>query len=417
MPQSTRPALALASMLVVQMLASLVLTAPPVLAPAIAPMLGFAPERVGLFVGLAYSAAMLSGLWSGQGVARLGAVRLSQAAMLACALGAIAATMAHPVVLLASAAIIGAGYGVINPASATLLIRHSPPSRQGLFFSLKQAGVPLGVALAGLLLPWGLAAFGWRAAVAAAGVSCAALAVALVPAIARLEARRHSPAPDPADPRGVPSQANGAAALWSVLRDPPLRRLSLVSLTFACTQLAFVTFLVSLLNLQLGHSLAWSAGVLAGAQAVSTASRIAWGYIGDRWIDTGKLLGTLGIAMGASCIGLSLVDRGTGAGWILAATTACAATAMGWNGVFFAELTRTAAKRADLATVAGASQFFTFAGSMSGPVLFSEIVRAGGSYSLGFALLAMLPATAGVVMLRETVRAAERAVRTPVVRS
>jgi len=77
---------------------------------------------------------------------------------------------------------------------------------------------------------------------------------------------------------------------------------------------------------------------------------------------------------------------------------------MGWNGVYFAELARTAAQRADVATVAGASQFFTFAGSMSGPVLFAGVIRAGGSYSLGFALFALLPAAAGVTMLRSHLR-------------
>lgn len=79
----TRPGLALGATLLVQILASLVLAAPAVLAPVVAPMLGIAPTRVGLFVGALYLAAMLSGLWSGQGVARIGAVRLSQVAMLA----------------------------------------------------------------------------------------------------------------------------------------------------------------------------------------------------------------------------------------------------------------------------------------------------------------------------------------------
>ena len=83
----TQPLLALASTLLVQTLASLVLTAPSVLAPAVAPTLGLGAERVGLFVGAAYLAAMLSGLASGHWVARIGAVRLTQAAMLACALG------------------------------------------------------------------------------------------------------------------------------------------------------------------------------------------------------------------------------------------------------------------------------------------------------------------------------------------
>ncbi|MFP5405387.1 MAG: AMP-binding protein, partial [Gammaproteobacteria bacterium] len=84
------PGAALGSTLLVQTLASMVLNAPSVLAPAVAPTLGFGAERVGLFVGVAYLAAMLSGLGSGGWVTRIGAVRLSQVAMLACArLGAV----------------------------------------------------------------------------------------------------------------------------------------------------------------------------------------------------------------------------------------------------------------------------------------------------------------------------------------
>lgn len=58
----TRPALALASMLLVQMLAATTFVAASVLAPAVAPTLGIAPERIGLYAGLGYLAAMISGL-------------------------------------------------------------------------------------------------------------------------------------------------------------------------------------------------------------------------------------------------------------------------------------------------------------------------------------------------------------------
>lgn len=427
----TRPLLALFVTLGVQMLASLVLSAPSVLAPAIAPRLGFAPERVGLFVGLAYLMAMLSGLWSGRGVASIGAVRLSQAAMFSCALGAFAATGGSTGLLVVAAIAIGTGYGLINPASTTLLERHSPTARRALFFSIKQTGVPLGVALAGLLMPWGLTALGWQWSIALAAVACALLGAALFPTVHRLQKARRSPGPaadadwsaEPLDaapgvdwpaepPEAAPGDARAAAlaeskpaaaglnALRSVLRDPALRRLSLTSLAFASTQLVFVTFLVSLLNLQLSHSLAWAAGILAAAQVVSTISRIALGHAADRWIDAARLLGWLGLAMAASLVALALLRPTTANAWVFAAAIFCAATGMGWNGVYFAELARTARERADLATVAGASQFFTFAGSMSGPVLFAGIIRAGGSYSTGFALFALLPAAAGLATLR-----------------
>lgn len=419
------------------MLASFVLGTPAVLAPVVAPEIGFTPDRVGIFVGAAYLMAMLSGLWSGHGVARLGAVGLSQVAMLACALGAFVSTAATVWLLFAAAIAIGCGYGIINPASTILLEHHSPGARRTLFFSIKQTGVPMGVALAGLLMPWGLTRIGWQASVALAGLTCAIAGIALFPGVRRLripsvrpfavqaaDARPsrtddtarplagpsdHRPIGDPEPPAGTgaafPAAArSGPAALWLVLRDPVLRRLSLTSLTFATTQLVFLTFLVSLLNLQLGHSLAWAAGILAAAQVVSTMARIGLGYVADRWLDAALLLGILGLTMAASLVGLALLRPGSADWLVLAAATFCSATGMGWNGVYFAELARTARRRADLATVAGASQFFTFSGSMLGPVLFSGIIRAGGSWSTGFALFALLPAASGIAMLRAHAR-------------
>jgi len=388
----THPAAALASTLAIQTLASLVATAPSVLAPVVAPSLGFGAERVGLFVGLTYLTAMLSGLASGAWVARLGAVRVSQAAMLACALATLAALAGSLLPLALAALALGTGYGIINPAASTLLARHAPLSRRGLFFSIKQTGVPLGVASAGLLMPLGLHALGWRPSIVLAGAACAALALALRPLVAKLD-------PPRAAAGDAPASRSWRAGLSAVIRDPALRTLSLASFAFAFTQLCFTTFLVSYLHLELGQSLSTAAAVLAGSQLVSTASRIGWGHVADRWVAPGILLGALGLAMALACAGLALLGESAGTGLIVAAAVCCAATVMGWNGVFFAELARQSS-RADMATLAGASQFVTFFGSMSGPVIFAELIRNGGSYGGAYLMLGVLPALAGVAMLR-----------------
>ena len=89
------------------------------LAPAVAPTLGFSADRVGLFIGTAYLAAMVSGLLSGGWVARIGAVAVSQLALLSFAVGMLAVTGGHPLMLVGAALVVGTGYGVINPAAAT----------------------------------------------------------------------------------------------------------------------------------------------------------------------------------------------------------------------------------------------------------------------------------------------------------
>ena len=400
-PEATRPGLALAVTLLVQLTGSLCLSVPSVLAPAVAPTLGYAADRVGLFIGIAYLAAMTSGLMSGGWVARIGAVGLSQLALIAFGVGMLAVTAGHGLALVGAALVVGTGYGVLNPAAASLLNHHSPKSRRGLFFSTKQAGVPLGVAAAGLLMPWGLVTIGWRPSLTALAVACVLYGLLLLAARRQLELRaapvvRMSPERTP--------------ALWRVLKDPGLRRLSIASFAFAFSQLTFMTFLVSYLNLQLGQSLALAAAVLAASQAVSTAARIGWGYAGDRWFDPGMLLGWLGIGAGCAFVALGLLawlpeaaspqDAG-GLQVVLsvAAAMICAMTAMGWNGVFFAELARRSPP-GEMATVAGATQFVTFFGSMAGPVVYGEFIRHGLSYSTTYLVLAALPVVAGLAMIR-----------------
>ena len=142
--------LALVAMLAVQMLASMIMSTAAVLSPAVAPLLSLPPERVGLFVAVAYLAAMTAGLPTGRWVARWGGVRVRQASLLSLALGALLASVGDVRTLVPAALCIGFGYGLSNPSAAAVLARHVPAQSSGLFFSMKQAGVPLGVAVAGL---------------------------------------------------------------------------------------------------------------------------------------------------------------------------------------------------------------------------------------------------------------------------
>jgi hypothetical protein len=88
-------------------------------------------------------------------------------------------------------------------------------------------------------------------------------------------------------------------------------------------------------------------------------------------------------------------------GWPLAALLAVAAalgaTAIGWNGVYLAEVARLApAGRAGLAT--GGCLFFTFVGVVVCPFLFGVLQRASGSYALCFAAAAGVCALAAAAL-------------------
>lgn len=396
----TRPRLALAATFAVQAAATLALTAPSVMAPVVAPLLGLPPQRIGWFVGIAYLTAMFSGLVAGGYVSRTGPIRMSRWAVLACGAGLLLAAAASvpplwPLLVLAALAI-GVGYGLPNPSASMVIARHAPSNRRGLYFSIKQTGVPVGVGLAGLLVPPLLDRMDWPYALAVLAVLCGGLALALQWATA-LDAEADAPRPAAAPSAPMRSLAAPLAHVW---RTPSLRRLAVASLVFSMTQLCFITFLVSYLKLELGLSLAAAAAVLSVSQVVSVGSRILWGEVADRWVAPLRLLGLLGVAMGVAAALLGALPADAPAWAATGAGLLCAATTMAWNGVFYAELARRVTPDA-LATVTGGTQFLTFAGAMAGPVAFATLVGPIGSHGSTYIVLAVAPLAVGLWLLAE----------------
>ena len=126
-------------------------------------------------------------LWSGSLVRRFGAVRVSQAALLACAAGMLVLLSGSRWLLLPSALLIGFGYGPITPASSHILMRTTPAHLMSLTFSIKQTGVPLGAMLAGLVLPPMVLAFGWRGGALGVALACVGVAILAEPTRRQLD--------------------------------------------------------------------------------------------------------------------------------------------------------------------------------------------------------------------------------------
>ena len=399
-PVTTAPWTALSVTLAVQTLAAVALTTPSVMAPAVGPQIGVGAQHVGWLISLAYLAAMVTGLGGGALSQRHGPVRISQVALTASALGLALMAAGHPVALLAGAVVLGVGYGLPNPTAAEILSRHAPGERRGLFFSIKQTGVPLGVAFTGMVVPALMGAGTWTGALLVLAVGLVAAMLMIGRARGRLEADARASTSAPASP---PDGAFGLRQrllepLREVLAFPPTRRLAIASLVFAFTQVSFLTFLVSLLKLEHGYSLSLAASLLAASQAASVAGRIGWGHVADRWIDPARLLGGLGVAMGVAVALVGLAPADASPATMLALTLACAVTAVAWNGVFFADLVRLVPPDR-VARSTGATQFLTFMGGVGGSAAFAALVSLTGSYSAVFTALGVLPALTGLVLL------------------
>ena len=283
-------AAALAATLTIQIYVSFATAAAAVLAPEIAREFGIETRWVGVFVGIVYGGAMFASLASGTFVERHGAIRVSQACVVLCAIGvcAMAATPASAPVLLALAAVvIGFGYGPITPASSHLLQRTAPPSRLALTFSIKQTGVPAGVALAGALLP-----------AARAGDRVAAR-VRNRRARRRRRARTRAADPRPARRRSRPAtpviarreSSRHSRCCGSGRRCSNWR--SCRSSTRRCRS-CLTSFLVAYLTETLHWSLVPAGFALTAATLGGVAGRIGWGHVADRFLKPRQVLMSIG---------------------------------------------------------------------------------------------------------------------------
>jgi MFS family permease len=375
-PSLRSVALPLAVTLAVQTLVAVAVYGTPVMAPVAAPALGVAPSAIGYFVAIVYFGSMLGTVTSGGWVARFGAIRVSQIALSLSLAGLALGASAWLPLVLAGAVVIGLGYGPATPASSQILLRASPPGLVAFTFSVKQTGVPLGGVIAGLAVPAMILAWGWRGSALAIGIACLALALAIEPVRARYdrELNRHAPI----------SLRSAFAPVGLVLRTPRLRDMTLTSFVYGGVQITLVSYLVTFLTESFAMSLVLAGLVMAVSQVASVFGRIAWGIVADRHLKRRTMLGLLGLGMGLSALA-TLAATPAWPNWLLFAYAAAfGATAVGWNGVYLAEVAHLAPP-GQIGAATGGCLFFTFLGVVVAPPLFNLALVLAGSYAAAYA--------------------------------
>ncbi|WP_232540159.1 MFS transporter [Azohydromonas aeria] len=390
----------LAATLAIQVLASAAVIAPTAVAPVIGAQMGLPAAAVGLYVALVYLGAMLASVLGSHFIARHGAIRTSQASLALCAAGLGLIATATLWAALPGAFILGLGYGPITPASSQILARTTPAHRMGLVFSLKQTGVPLGGVIAGLVVPPLSLAAGWPLALgllAAASLLCAALAQPLRAALDADAGGSQAGAGT-----GFGALARPVALVWA---DATLRRLALCSLVFSCVQVCVTAYLVSFLTAQLHWALVAAGVALSVTQTAGVAGRVLWGAVADRGPGARRMLLALCVLMIAAGAAMPLLRPDSPAALVLALLAIYGGTAIGWNGVYLAEVARLAPPgQAGVAT--GGVLAFTYLGVVAGPPLFGALASSGAGFGWAYAatglpLLGCLALLAGAGRVRK----------------
>ena len=356
---------------------SAVLLGLPAIAPAIQDQFELTLTQFGVVLAALNIGSMLTLLGWGLVADRIGeraVITFGQAATaLALVWAAYAGSFGELVVALTVAGALGAG---VNAASGRAVMAWFGEDERGLALGIRQMAVPLGGAVAALVLP----ALNEHLSLQAAfdGLACGCLFASVVCGLLlRTEpAEDHSPLARP-------------------LRDPRVWRICIASTFYVTTQLSLIGFFVLFLHGQRGVSTAVAAAALAATQVCGGIARIAAGRWSDRLHMRIVPLRLIALALALS-VGVSAALLETPL-WLLVPVLVVAGTfALAWNGLAFTATAETAG-RARSGAALGLQQTFLSAGAIVAPIAFAAIVH-HGSWRLAFALAAASPLV-GYVLL------------------
>ena len=377
--------------LAVQIQASLVVFTPPILAPVAHGDVGVSAAAVGLVTALIYVSSVPAALFSGRVIARLGAIRVSQLCLLFSSCGMAIMAIPNPWVIGLGALIIGIGYGAVTPASSTVLADKVPGGLRSLMFSIKQSGVPIGGAIAGTLVPFLIVSTGWQQA---------AIAIALIGVVVIFAAQPIQRSVDSSQPhRNVTVGAGLLEPLRLVFSHAHLRELAISSFAFSGMQMCLGTYLVVVLTERAQLSVAVAGGALSVAMVAGIFGRLFWGVLADYGFSARSVLGLLGVSMAVCAALVALIDNAWSMGLIYLLAFVFGASAIGWNGVYLAEVAHIAPP-GQAGSATGASLAMTYSGVVFLPSVFWLVHAFTDSYAPGFMFVASLALWRGVLFLR-----------------
>lgn len=377
--------------LVIQAMVAMALLSLPVVAPVVAQTLQVSPALVGLYVSVTYAGAMVATLMGGATVARMGAIRVSQWGLVLCALGLLLCAVPWLPSMVLGAVLIGLGYGPITPASSHLLARTTPKHQMSLVFSIKQTGVPLGSMLAGAVVP-PLALLGnWQLSLVAVAAVCLLCAWVSQSLRAELDSDRQP------HTRIRIRWGSLIEPIRLVLAHRALLIMASCSFMFSMVQLSLTTYLVTFLHDDLSYGLVAAGLALSVTQLGGIGGRVVWGYVADRWLGARRMLLLLASMMALGALASAFLTTDTPQALVIAILVTFGASAIGWNGVYLAEVARRAPPgMASMAT--GGTLAFTFLGVVLGPPMFGALSGLFGTYRAGFVGLMVMASVSGTVL-------------------
>ena len=376
----------LATTLAVQTLSTAAAYSIPAVAPAVAGDIGVNPALVGFFISTVYGVGILSALLSPPAIARWGAVRVSQAVLVATFAMLVTAATGSLAAIVLSAVLMGLAYGATAPASTHLLVPRTPPAYMNLVLSIRQIGVPLGGMMASLAMPPLTLLLGWQTSLAVQLAPVLALGLVIHLFCRGWDGPRVANAPG--------ANAGLLAPLAMLKTNPGLRRLSFAAFIYSGLQLCFMVFMTTQLTTKAGFDLIGAGQTLAAYQLAGVVSRPIWGWLADRVLGARWWLGLQGVVMCLMAILVGTFSPEWPGLLVVLVCMVAGATASGFTGIAYGEYARLGGARRTEATGLGAA--FMFSGVMVLPSAMSFAVALTGSYEQAYAAIGVLALLAGL---------------------
>lgn len=377
----------LLAMLAVQTAVSFLSRIAPTLAPMLAPRIGWPVESVGYLSSMITGGSIVALLLGMPLLRRLGSLRNLQVGLALGVMGALLSAVPSAAALVVGTLLIGVSIGPPSSAGMDVVQRFAPPRHRNLLFSVKQAGVPLGGVIAGLVLPWASQTLGIGAAFAMSAAIGAATLFAVQPLRARVDASRERTLALHWHMFLTPNNLRRPLAVLVTM--PALRRMGLVGGCLGAGQSVWFAFLVTYLVVELHWTLTAAGALFALMQGASVLGRPLAGFVSDRLGDGLRVLRWAVVGSGSTTLALAFCTPAWPTWSVVTLAVLAGLTVASWNGVQFAEVARLAPRETLNETMTGATLLLLMA-YVVGPALFSLVVAAGASFGAAFAAMALV---------------------------
>lgn len=400
-PQRTAWLAPLLATLAIQTATAMLSRLVPTIAPVLMANLNWSDTAIGHLAAINTLGSMLFLIGGAPLIRRAGPIRSMQIGLVFGAVGVALLALPLPVAAVMACLLIGFGYGPAPSAGSEILQRHAPPGYRNLIFSVKQAGVPVGGAIAGLVLPFLVEQLGWRSALAFGVLAALATIAAVEVTRTRIDADRDRG--QRLDLATFLAWENLLRPLRAIVANPVLPKLVFAGACFAIAQGIWIAFLVTACVTEFGMSLIAAGAVFAAMQLTGIVGRVLLGWCSDRLGSGQKVLRCAAFASAATSLALAFATPEWPYWGLMLLAAIAGVTVSSWNGVQLAEIARVAPRRLVAETAAGAT-ILVFIGYVVGPAGVAVLIAATGRFDAGF-LVAALAGALAFVALRMAARA------------